>query len=693
MNLASPFRFRGAFIMGALLCSAVLRAEAPIDFNRQIRPILAESCFKCHGPDADKREGELQIDDEKSATIDRDGHRVVVSGDPAKSELYQRLITDDPDERMPPPDSKKSISKDQIELLRKWIEQGGTFAKPWAQVPPTRPALPKVSDAKWPRNDVDRFVAAKLDQAKLRPSPEADRRTLIRRLSFDLVGLPPTLEQVQAFVADRSPDAHEKLVDRLLSDRHYGERMAVYWLDLVRYADSIGYHSDNVRDVWMYRDWVIRAFNDNMPYDRFTVEQIAGDLLPEATSQQKIASGYNRLLQTTQEGGSQAKEYLAKYSADRVRNLGEVWLAATTGCAECHNHKFDPYTTKDFYSLAAFFADVKERAVGKQAEVAVPSLEYEAQLKALDAEIAATQEQLASTSPAAKAALAKWEVSALESLKTQPSFGPWHSAGPFQAAGFDQVHDGAFPPETSVDLKATYLKGKVKWKPQPGWKDGTVISLSGDNSATYLFRTVSVGADLPLNLSLGSDDGIKVWINGQEVLNRKVSRAVAPDQEKITVQLKQGENELLMKITNGSGGYGFYFKAGQSGLPAEIVRVLRIPREKRNAKQQAALAKYHGGTTPEKKAVRDKIAQLTKRKQDLSKKSPKTLITQAVAPRTMRILPRGNWLDESGPVVTPAVPEFFGKLDVGDRRANRLDLAELLVRKDNPIVARAVVNR
>ena len=232
-----------------------------------------------------------------------------------------------------------------------------------------------MGDSPFVKNDIDRFILDKLNERGLKPSAEADRATLIRRLSLDLLGLPPTAEEVDAFVNDKAPGAYEKLVDRLLASPHFGERMAVYWLDLVRFADSAGYHSDNPRDLWLYRDYVIKAFNENKPFDRFTVEQLGGDLLPNPTNEQKVASGYNRLLQTTEEGGGQPKEYMAKYAADRVRNVGSVWLASTLGCTECHDHKYDPFTTKEFYSFEAFFADLKERAVGRQDQVKMPTSE------------------------------------------------------------------------------------------------------------------------------------------------------------------------------------------------------------------------------------------------------------------------------------------------------------------------------
>ena len=265
------------------------------------------------------------------------------------------------------------MTPDQVNLIKRWIVEGAQWKGHWAYLPPERPLVPTGPAGQAAENDIDRFILARLPDQRLEPSPEAGRSTLIRRLSFDLIGLPPTPDEVDAFESDEEPGAYERLVDRLLASPHFGERMAIFWLDLVRFADTGGYHSDNHRDLYLYRDYVIRAFNDNKPFDRFSIEQLAGDLLSGATDLDRIASGYNRLLQTTEEGGAQAKEYMAKYSADRVRNLSTVWLGATLGCAECHDHKFDPFTTREFYSLAAFFADLKEAAVKRQEPTFFPT--------------------------------------------------------------------------------------------------------------------------------------------------------------------------------------------------------------------------------------------------------------------------------------------------------------------------------
>ena len=344
----------------AISFTAFVADAGEIQFNRDILPILADKCFACHGPDDSHRKADLRLDTREGALADLGGHVAVAPGAPGKSELLTRITTDDEDDLMPPPDTGTQLNADEKKLLRDWIAEGGVYEAHWAYIPPTRPVVPNVSDRVWPRGAIDWFIIARLESVNLFPSPQADPATLARRLHFDLTGLPPSPDLAERLANDQSPDAYTRVVDELLASPRFGERLASYWLDLVRYADTVGYHGDQDHAITPYRDWVIKAFNDNLPFDQFTAEQLAGDLLPKATVNQKIASGYNRLLQTSHEGGVQMKEYLAKYSADRVRNLSNAWLGATMGCSECHDHKYDPFTQRDFYSLAAFFADVND---------------------------------------------------------------------------------------------------------------------------------------------------------------------------------------------------------------------------------------------------------------------------------------------------------------------------------------------
>ncbi len=345
----------------ATLCSGGLIAG--IDFNRDIRPILSDHCFACHGPDEHERKGKLRLDTSEGARKGGETKSTIVPGNPDESELIHRIFSSDPDEVMPPPKAHKELSNDQKTLLRQWIAEGGKYAEPWTYLPPKKHAIPAAQSPDWSENWIDNFIADRLQREGLQPAPDTDPVTLVRRLHFDLIGLPPTPAEVSRFLKHWQEDPAsclETTAGALLSSPHFGERMAMYWLDLVRYADTCGYHGDQDHSISPYRDYVIDAFNDNLPFDQFTREQLAGDLLPDPTVDQKIATGYNRLLQTSHEGGVQAREYLAIYFADRVRNLSNVWMGATVGCAQCHDHKYDPYTSRDFYALGAFFADIDE---------------------------------------------------------------------------------------------------------------------------------------------------------------------------------------------------------------------------------------------------------------------------------------------------------------------------------------------
>ena len=384
-----------------------------VDFQSQIRPALSDACFQCHGPDPATRMMDLRLDIREGAFGRRATGAPIVPGDPEKSLLYQRITHQDAARRMPPEYSHKSLTEEQIGTIREWIEQGAKWEEHWAFSAPSRPEPPHVANAKWLRNPVDQFVLAKLDAEGIEPAPEADRRTLVRRLSLDVTGLPPSPEQVEAFLNDDSPDAYEKLVDRLMASEAYGEHRARYWLDAARYADTHGLHHDNYREMWPYRDWVIRAFNRNQPFDAFTVEQIAGDLLPNATNEQIIATGFNRCNITTSEGGSIKEEVLVMYAKDRVDTTSTVWLGLTVGCATCHDHKFDPIKQRDFYSMAAFFNNTTQEAMDLNYYDTPPALilpppDDKVRWDALRTEEPQAADELARVRVAARGDYAKW---------------------------------------------------------------------------------------------------------------------------------------------------------------------------------------------------------------------------------------------------------------------------------------------
>ncbi|HEV3263031.1 MAG TPA: DUF1549 domain-containing protein, partial [Gemmataceae bacterium] len=390
---------------------------AVVEFNRDVRPILSNNCFQCHGPDKAKRKAGLRFDNEDGAFADLgDGRRAITRGDAAKSLMVQRISAPETARRMPPAATGKTLSERQIALIRRWIEQGAKWQKHWSLIPPARPLLPRVQHGERVRNAIDAFILARLESEGQGMSPEADRTTLIRRVTLDLTGLPPTPAEVDAFLADQSPDAYDKVVDRLLRSPRYGERMASRWLDAARYADTNGYQNDGERFMWRWRDWVIDAFNADMPFDQFTVEQLAGDMLPNPTLGQRIATGFNRNHRGNAEGGIIPEEYAAEYVVDRVETTATVWLGLTMGCARCHDHKFDPIAQRDFYRVFAYFNNVPEngRAVkygNSPPLMQAPTPDQQQRLKELEAMQAAAESAWERLGPEVAAAQAEWEKS------------------------------------------------------------------------------------------------------------------------------------------------------------------------------------------------------------------------------------------------------------------------------------------
>jgi hypothetical protein len=379
-------------LIGLSLVWMATASAAPPDFNREVRPILAAHCFKCHGPDDKARESGLRLDERESATKELEpGQKAIVPGMPDKSELVRRIESADESDVMPPPSANKPLSAQQKAILKAWIAAGATYQAHWAFTPPVRPGLPVVQDKAWPKNGIDRFVLARLEAAGLKPAPQADRYTLLRRVSLDLVGLPPSEEEAVAFLADyeRDPEgAYERLVERLLASPHYGERWARRWLDLARYADTNGYEKDRVRSIWPYRDWVINALNADMPFDQFTIEQLAGDMLPNATQAQRIATGFHRNTMLNEEGGIDPLEFRYYSSVDRINTTATVWLGLTLGCAQCHTHKFDPIPHQDYYRLMAFLNNADEPTVDVVREdIAARRAEIEKRAAAMEADL------------------------------------------------------------------------------------------------------------------------------------------------------------------------------------------------------------------------------------------------------------------------------------------------------------------
>jgi len=453
-----------AFVALLLPAPAHAEIQTAIDFNRDVRPILSDNCFTCHGPDTNKRKAGLRLDEKESAFGKAEsGERAIVPGHPEKSELLRRVVTTDKDEQMPPPKEHKKLKPEQVDLLRRWIKSGAPWEPHWAFRPVTVPALPATKNTSWPRGAIDRFILARLEKEGLAPAPEADRPALIRRASLALIGLPPTLAEVDAFLRDTSPEAFEKVVDRLLASPHFGERLALPWLDLARYGDTSGYHNDSLRDMWLWREGVIKAFNANQPFDQFTIEQLAGDLVPQATIDQQIASGFHRNVMTSDEGGIIDSEYLNLYVVDRVSTTGVTWLGLTVACAQCHDHKYDPLKQSEFYQIYSFFHNVPEngkdgvRDRNPKPFLLVPTPEQKVKLAQFDTDLTAaetTEKQLAGQLDAQQI---EWEKQLAASGSATELKGPWVQF-PLDENG-DGLTDSGEKIEGPLQGEATFEKG------------------------------------------------------------------------------------------------------------------------------------------------------------------------------------------------------------------------------------------
>jgi hypothetical protein len=706
---------------------------AAVDFDRDVRPILSDNCFACHGPDQGRRKAGLRLDTREGLFGEGD-EAVVVPGHPERSELFRR-VTAQGAARMPPLKSGRKLSDRQVALLREWIERGAPWKGHWAYVRPVRPVPPAAEEPGFVRNPIDRFVLAGLRRAGQGHAAEADRVTLARRLYFDLLGLPPTWAQVQAFVNDPCPDAYERLVDRLLASPHFGERMALHWLDLVRYADTIGYYTDVPMPVAPYRDWVIRAFNANLPFDRFTCEQLAGDLLPpapapEAALWQKVASGYNRLLQTTEETGAQAREYEAKYAADRVRNLSTVWLGTTMGCCQCHDHKYDPFTARDFYRLAAFFADVHETVGKRDPGVPVPDGPQAAELRRLDDRIAELERALEreARTPRFVAAFAEWE-------KANTVAAEWQVLDPeaLSASGgttLTKLPGGAVLAGGVIPVEETYtVTARTDLKQITGFRLEVLSDPSlpaggpgtGTHTLSFVLTELKVAAASgkqparPVALRRATADWATPGfdIAGARDGNPYTGWSVAPRLrqdhlaifEPVGPVRGEGVTTLTFTLEHRSqyprcniGKFRLAVTAtpalaGGEALPGNVRGTLAIEPARRTAEHRKELLDYFQTVTPLVAPLHAGLSAWRKRRDELLRHVPTTLVTVSGPPRVVRALPRGNWMDESGPVVTPGVPRSLPPLRAAGPRATRLDLARWLVSRDNPLTARVVVNR
>jgi len=702
-----------------------------VSFTRDIRPILSDKCFHCHGNDENTREAGLRLDIRDDA-IDMDA---IVPESLEDSNAWQRIISEEEDEIMPPPRSHKSLSDKEKQLIRTWIKQGAAYEQHWAYRPVKKPEVALGSEFESP---IDALIQKSLKEHNLLSAGKASRETLIRRLSLDLTGLPPTFEELERFVNDTSENAYEKLVDQLLSQDAFGERMAVFWLDLVRYADTVGYHADNKMEVSAYRDYVINAFNSNKPFDEFTIEQLAGDLLPNATEEQKIASGYNRLLQTTEEGGAQPKEYIAIYAADRVRNVSGVWMGQTMGCAQCHDHKYDPITAKDFYAMSAFFADIRETPVGKRAvNMRLYTDDEKAKLKSLEEKLTAAKDketEFRNGSDARKSSQAEWESNFLESADMEDTqwLVPEVSNVTASAGKLEELGDGSLLITGSVPKSSNYeldilTRQKIaairlealtdaSFTVKDGYstgngnlvltgfevlKDGTKVKIA---SAKADFAQNDYPAEHAIDevKESGWAVGGHTKRDGRRAIIFRFDEPLEPgEQGLLNIRLLHESafplhhiGRFRLSIAKSEDPAAELSFDGKTAPPEKMGQLIRIEKDKRTPEQQKQIDEAFLDGSKELKAF-------VSRKKELESEIKKTrdgartmLVADALpTPRMTKIKNRGDWMDESGEVVQPAVPEFLPSNFDGDSKLTRLDLANWLVEPSNPLTSRTFVNR
>ncbi|MCA9121167.1 MAG: PSD1 domain-containing protein [Planctomycetaceae bacterium] len=729
------------FALAMIFASPMLAEDVePVDYNRDIRPILSDVCYRCHGPDVGERQTELRLDLRESAFAERDGQAAVVAGTSDASQLYLRLLAEDPDKRMPPVDSNKELKPAQIELIKRWIDEGANWGEHWSFIKPVRAELPNSKFNDHAINAIDRFIFARLEQVGLRPNGEASKERLIRRVTFDLTGLPPTLQEIDAYLADESPDAFERVVDRLLKSNRYGEHRARYWLDVARYGDTHGLHLDNERSIWPYRDWVINAFNENMPFDQFTIEQLAGDLLPNPTLDQQIATGFNRCNVTTSEGGSIAEEYLVRYAVDRVETTATAWMGLTAGCAVCHDHKFDPLSQKEFYQLFSYFYSLTENAMDGNALLPPPVMkvateQQQEQQQQLSEQLAAIQRQISE-------AVANVEYVEPEANEDAPT----------GRRDYVWIED-ELPPNANP-------QGNSPWK-FVATEEGPVYS--GDRSSTRTAEGLSqhffteakpllkVGAEdvlfayvyldeknPPKEIMLQFNDGgwehRAIWgenlidwgTNGQP--SRQLMGELPPLGKWVRLEVPIAKVGLKPGATlNGWAftqfdGTVYWDRAGintmtpqgdeayesfavwkqiqrttDNALPKPLQEIVKLEDGKATEEQSKLLLNHfvenvYSKTRDVFDPMHRQLADIRKQIEDLEKAIPATLVMADMPERRQaHLLIRGEY-DKKGEPVEPGVPSVFPALPE-DAPKNRLALAKWLVDPDHPLTARVTVNR
>ncbi len=695
-----PLPLHARLVLALLLLGvSPLAAAERIDFNRDVRPILAKNCFACHGPDAEHRESGLHLGDPQSATSELDsGARAIVPGKPDASELVARIAADDESLKMPPKDSGHELTPAEIDTLKNWIANGAVYARHWSFEKPVLPDLPAPRDRAWIANEIDAFVRVKLEAAGLSPAPPADRYALIRRLSLDLRGLPPSPAEVREFVADTHPDAYARLVDRFLDDPAYGERWARMWLDLARYADSRGYGSDPLREnIWRYRDWVIEAFNRNLPYDQFSTEQLAGDLLAEPTLDQLVATAFHRNTMTNTEGGTDDEEFRVAAVKDRVDTTLQVWMGLTIGCAQCHNHKYDPLSQREYYQVFAIFNQTEDRDQPNEAPVIdAPTPTYLQTMAEIDRKIAAARERMAADTPELVAARDAWEAKQIADLSSE--------AKPVSARFVRVEQPGNAQllslAEVEVFWKDENLARAGKARQSSTDYDGPAeLAVDGNTNGHYFDAKSTTHTKTENNpwweVDLGSDkpiDKVNLWNRTDGNLHTRLKNFKLLLQIEKTAADGKTSRETVWSTTvveppNPNREFAIDSRVS---VPENIRAILLTDRAARTDAQRGELNEHYRSIAPELNALRQEIAALEKSRPEM----PTVPVMKELPPdkrRATHLHVRGNFLAPGDPVEA-GVPEIYSPQTEGDF-ADRLALARWLFDADNPLTARVAVNR
>lgn len=706
-------------------------SKPTIDFDRQIRPILSNACFTCHGPDSARREADLRLDDEKSAK-----EYAIAPGDSEGSELLRRILSDDPDEQMPPPTEKQQLSTDEIALLRRWIDEGADWSQHWAYIAPERPSYPEVEHVDWPQTGIDYFILHKLESLGLKPSQQASRAKLLRRVTFDLTGLPPTLAELDAFLADESTTGYERAVDRLLASPRYGEHMALSWLAAARYADTNGYQNDATRTMWPWRDWVIRALNDNLPFDRFTIYQLAGDLLPNPTQDQLIATGFHRNHALNGEGGRNPEESRVEYVIDRADTTGAVWMGLTLGCARCHDHKYDKISQKEFYQMYAFFNHIDERGgvdAGGNAKpvMALPTEEQLATAQKLEEDIAVIEKQLKEISAPGDDELQRWQEATLGWLVQSEQGNLWQSGMSLQLeckgeVSWKQLDDNTVlvskmqnssdAYEVTITLPAgEYHALRLEALKHPQLHDSQFSTgITGGFSVTDL--EVQLGGETirlhQAQTNVGGKKGADALLDGNRYTTWTVARPKkAPDvptwlakfktpleldsDAKLTVRMKHESRtgdapigRFRLSITD----FPDATIKPQLGFSDELVGALKSNASEKSVEQRHLLVEQW--KLDQQKPMRREIGKIhAEIKKHESRYLQTMIMRDRKQPRKTYRLERGLWNNpDKSESLHPGTLACLPSLD-DDEPRNRLTLARWLVSPDHPLTARVTVNR